>query len=115
MSAILPFLRNMVQEQNIEKELEAKSQGAILLFYCFHLLHLCNICCNLLYSGVPLSEVRLQKTVCPSDERLYWYLLFFILIFCLQFLCGYHGLAATRMSREVVLSLFFYHLMVLFQ
>ncbi|XP_031491320.1 lysine-specific demethylase JMJ26-like isoform X2 [Nymphaea colorata] len=44
---VLPFLRKMIQEQNTEKELEAKSQG------------------------VPLSELHLQKTVCPSDERLY--------------------------------------------
>lgn len=71
---LLPWLKELQQEQMKEKELEGRLQG--MLFWC-SFMHsgiggFSNCLFTFLFAGFSMDEVKLEQADCDMDERVYW-------------------------------------------
>jgi lysine-specific demethylase 3 len=76
-SLLLPWMRELRQEQMEEKEVEANIRGMVLWFlgYSYRLVVVSGIQLQtglVLWTGVSMNEIKVEQAEVDLDDRLYW-------------------------------------------
>jgi lysine-specific demethylase 3 len=76
-SLLLPWMRELRQEQMEEKEVEANIRGMVLWFlgYSYRLVVVSGIQLQtglVLWTGVSMNEIKVEQAEVDLDDRVYW-------------------------------------------
>lgn len=76
-SLLLPWMRELRQEQMEEKEVEANIRGMVLWFlgYSYRLVVVSGIQLQtglVLWTGLSMNEIKVEQAEVDLDDRVYW-------------------------------------------